>query len=75
MGGPSPIELLSRLGDEVDRAAMSAEVAAEIEEAVRAALAMPMADPADALEGVFCEGEPEPLGAGHAPWSGFRGLD
>jgi hypothetical protein len=23
-------------------------------------------------EGVFCEGEAEPLGDGQAPWSGFR---
>ncbi len=27
--------------------------------------------PRDAREGVFCEGEPEPLGDGAAPWSGF----
>jgi hypothetical protein len=30
-----------------------------------------MPDPASALEGVFCEGEPEPLGDGLPRWSGF----
>jgi pyruvate dehydrogenase E1 component alpha subunit len=30
-----------------------------------------MPAPASALEGVFCVGDPEPLGDGHAPWSGF----
>jgi pyruvate dehydrogenase E1 component alpha subunit len=34
---------------------------------------MPMPDPATAVEGVFCEGEPEALGDGAAPWSGFAG--
>jgi hypothetical protein len=30
-----------------------------------------MPDPGTVLQGVFCEGEPEPLGDGQAPWSGF----
>jgi pyruvate dehydrogenase E1 component alpha subunit len=47
-------------------------VAAEIDRAAEEALASPMPDPATAVEGVFCEGEPELLGDGQAPWSGFR---
>jgi hypothetical protein len=30
-----------------------------------------MPDPARVVEGVFCEGEAEPLGDGVARWSGF----
>ena len=30
-----------------------------------------MPDPATVPDGVFCEGEAEPLGDGQAPWSGF----
>jgi hypothetical protein len=30
-----------------------------------------MPDPAGVVEGVFCEGEAEPLGDGVARWSGF----
>jgi TPP-dependent pyruvate/acetoin dehydrogenase alpha subunit len=56
----------------VDVAALREQVAAQIEEAAQNALAMDMPDPADAARGVFCEGEPEPLGDGRAPWSGFR---
>jgi TPP-dependent pyruvate/acetoin dehydrogenase alpha subunit len=56
----------------VDVAVLREQVAAEIEEAAQSALAMDMPDPADAARGVFCEGEPEPLGDGRAPWSGFR---
>jgi len=55
----------------IDVDELRAEVAAEVEAAVTAALATPMADPGDVLDGVFCEGEPEPVGAGDAPWSGF----
>jgi len=58
------------LGVDVD--ALRARVSAEIEQAAKSALAMDMPDPADASRGVFCEGEPEPLGDGHAPWSGFQ---
>jgi TPP-dependent pyruvate/acetoin dehydrogenase alpha subunit len=56
----------------VDVAALREQVAEQIEEAAQSALAMDMPDPADAARGVFCEGEPEPLGDGRAPWSGFR---
>jgi TPP-dependent pyruvate/acetoin dehydrogenase alpha subunit len=59
------------LGVDVD--ALRANVSAEIEQAAQAALAMEMPDPAGATRGVFCEDEPEPLGDGHAPWSGFQG--
>jgi pyruvate dehydrogenase E1 component alpha subunit len=54
----------------VDTGALRAEVDAEIEAAVREALAMPMPDPATAADGVFAEAA-EPLGDGDAPWSGF----
>jgi TPP-dependent pyruvate/acetoin dehydrogenase alpha subunit len=55
----------------VDVAALRAEVDTEVEEAAASALATPMADPADALTDVFHEGDPEPIGRGLAPWSGF----
>jgi TPP-dependent pyruvate/acetoin dehydrogenase alpha subunit len=57
--------------DGIDVGALRDEVATTVEQATAAALATPMPDPASALEGVFCDGEPEPLGAGAAPWSGF----
>ena len=60
---------LAALG--VDVEAIRAEVTAEIEAATEEALAAPMPDPAEAVAGVFCEGEAEPLGDGQAPWSGF----
>jgi TPP-dependent pyruvate/acetoin dehydrogenase alpha subunit len=72
-----PIELQQRrvaeLGVDVD--ALRAAVDAEVEEAAALALAMPMPDPATAAEGVFCEGEAEPLGDGGAPWSGFAAVE
>jgi TPP-dependent pyruvate/acetoin dehydrogenase alpha subunit len=55
----------------VDVAALRAEIADEIEAACGAALAMPMPDAATAADGVFCDGDAEPLGDGRAPWSGF----
>jgi pyruvate dehydrogenase E1 component alpha subunit len=58
------------LGVDVD--ALREQIAAEVEQATQQALAMDMPDPSDAARGVFCEGEPEPLGDGHAPWSRFR---
>ncbi len=61
---------LAELG--VDTAALREQVSAEIDAAAAEALASPMPDPASAREGVFCLGEPEPLGDGLAPWSGFR---
>ncbi len=64
----------ARLGElGVDVAALRAEIQAEVDAATTEALASPMPDPATATEGVFCEGEPELLGDGQAPWSGFRG--
>ncbi len=60
---------LRSLGVDVD--AVRAEVSAEIDAATEEALAAPMPDPHSAVEGVFCEGEAEPLGDGQAPWSGF----
>jgi TPP-dependent pyruvate/acetoin dehydrogenase alpha subunit len=42
----------------------------EVEAAVEQALATPMVDPAEVLDGVFCDGDPEPLGHGAQPWSG-----
>jgi TPP-dependent pyruvate/acetoin dehydrogenase alpha subunit len=61
---------LSELG--VDVAAVRAEVTTLIDEAAAEALGTPMPDPASAVEGVFCEGEAEPLGDGVARWSGFQ---
>jgi pyruvate dehydrogenase E1 component alpha subunit len=55
----------------VDVEAVRASVQAEIDAATEEALAAPMPDPSSAVDGVFCEGEPEPLGDGQAPWSGF----
>jgi TPP-dependent pyruvate/acetoin dehydrogenase alpha subunit len=55
----------------VDVEALGAQIAAEIDAAASAALNAPMPDPGTVLQGVFCEGEPEPLGDGQAPWSGF----
>ncbi len=69
-----PIERqLSRLRSlGVDVEALEAEVAAEIDAATGLALAAPMPDPADVLDGVFATGAPVPLGdEGLAPWSGF----
>jgi TPP-dependent pyruvate/acetoin dehydrogenase alpha subunit len=69
-----PIDLqaarLAELG--VDVEAVRAEVADEVDRATEGALAMPMPDPATATDGAFFEGEPEPLGDGQAPWSGFH---
>jgi len=61
---------LSELG--VDVEAVRAEVSAELDAAVTEALTGPMPAADGALDGVFCEGEAEPLGDGHAPWSGFE---
>ena len=57
----------------VDVEAIDAAVRAEVELAAREALAMAAPEPASALEGVFCDAEPEVLGCGEAPWSGFAG--
>ena len=62
---------LREVGVDVD--ALRTEVTEEINAAAQEALQAPMPDPAKAVEGVFCEGEAEPLGDGQAPWSGFQG--
>jgi TPP-dependent pyruvate/acetoin dehydrogenase alpha subunit len=73
--GRDPIERqeakVAALG--VDVEGLRAEVTAAVDAAAEQALALPMPDPAGVEEGVFCEGEPEPLGDGQAPWSGFAG--
>jgi TPP-dependent pyruvate/acetoin dehydrogenase alpha subunit len=61
---------LAELG--VDVAALREQVRTEIERGAEEALAQPMPDPAGALDGVFCTGEPVALGEGLAPWSGFQ---
>jgi pyruvate dehydrogenase E1 component alpha subunit len=69
-----PIDLQSARVAElgVDVEAVRAGVAAEVDRATEAALAMPMPEPGTATDGVFREGEAEPLGDGEAPWSGFH---
>ncbi len=57
----------------VDIDAVRSEVKAVIDAATEGALASPMPDPGTAVDGVFCDGEAEPLGDGQAPWSGFAG--
>ncbi|HEX7290230.1 MAG TPA: thiamine pyrophosphate-dependent dehydrogenase E1 component subunit alpha [Conexibacter sp.] len=68
-----PIERQERRVAElgVDVAELRAAVEAEVAAAAEEALAAPMPEPADAVRGVFAEGEPQPLGDGRAPWSGF----
>jgi pyruvate dehydrogenase E1 component alpha subunit len=46
-------------------------VKAEVDEGARLALAQPMPDPGEAVEGVFAD-QWEPLGDGHAPWSHWQ---
>jgi TPP-dependent pyruvate/acetoin dehydrogenase alpha subunit len=55
----------------VDVDALRAEVKQAIDGAVEEALTSPMPDPATATEGVFCEGDPNELEDGNAPWSGW----
>jgi TPP-dependent pyruvate/acetoin dehydrogenase alpha subunit len=55
----------------VDVVALRAGVESEIAAAAEQALAMEMPDPATVTDGVFCEGDAEPLGDGQAPWSRF----
>jgi pyruvate dehydrogenase E1 component alpha subunit len=62
-------ERLCALGIDVE--AVERAVREEVDAATAQALAMAPADPAGALEGVFCEGEAEVLGSGAAPWSAF----
>src|SRR5436190_14321008 len=60
---------LRAAGVDVDE--LHSAVAAEIDAATEEALSAPMPDPSTAEDGVFCEGEAEPLGDGQAPWSGY----
>ena len=55
---------LAALGVDVDK--LRAEIAQELDAAVQEALAGPMPSAEDVLDGIFCEGEPEPLGDGRA---------
>jgi pyruvate dehydrogenase E1 component alpha subunit len=55
----------------VDVDAVRVAVNEEIEAAVVEALSGPMPAADDVLDGVFCTGDPEPLGDGRAPWSGY----
>jgi TPP-dependent pyruvate/acetoin dehydrogenase alpha subunit len=55
----------------VDIDEVHASVAAEIDAATEGALAAPMPDPSTAVDGVFCEGDAEPLTDGQGPWSGY----
>ena len=61
---------LRAAGVDVDE--LHSGVAAEIDAATEEALSAPMPDPSTAEDGVFCEGEAEPLGDGVPRWSGFR---
>ena len=62
------VKRVEGLGTDVE--ALRAEVKAEIETAVEAALAMPMPDGATATDRLFAE-EPALLEDGPSPWSGF----
>jgi TPP-dependent pyruvate/acetoin dehydrogenase alpha subunit len=57
----------------IDISAVGEQVAREVEAGATQALAMDLPDPTTVRDGVFCEGEPEPIGEGRAPWSGFQG--
>jgi TPP-dependent pyruvate/acetoin dehydrogenase alpha subunit len=67
-----PIERLAGRFEPSEVAAVEREVTAEIDAAVEAALAAPMPDPGTAMDDVHCEGAPQVLGEGVAPWSGFE---
>lgn len=60
---------LAKRGLQVDLETLQAELGAEVDAAVAAALQTPMPDPATALRGVFCEGAPTPIGTGPSRWS------
>jgi len=68
-----PLEIqrarLRALGVDVD--AIERAAREEVDAAAIEALAMAEPDPASALDGVYAEGAPAPLGRGAAPWSGF----
>jgi TPP-dependent pyruvate/acetoin dehydrogenase alpha subunit len=56
----------------IEHQSFQAQVAEEVESALELALRAPMPPAESALEGVFCDGEPEPLGTGPTLWSGYR---
>jgi TPP-dependent pyruvate/acetoin dehydrogenase alpha subunit len=60
---------LQALGVDVEQ--IRTAIAEALDAAVQQALKGPMPSADDVLDGVFCDGEAEPLGDGHAPWSGF----
>lgn len=62
--------LLEAEGLDLER--VEERVDATIAAAVETALQAPMPDPATAFDGVFADGDPEPLGRGSAPYSGYR---
>jgi TPP-dependent pyruvate/acetoin dehydrogenase alpha subunit len=59
----------------VDVAAVRAAVSEEIDTAAAEALSGPMPSSDTVLDGVFCTDEPQPLGNGMAPWSGYAQRD
>jgi pyruvate dehydrogenase E1 component alpha subunit len=63
-------ERLRALG--VDVEAIDAGVREEVDRASTEAVAMAEPLSGEPLADVFCAGEPQPLGRGEAPWSGFR---
>jgi pyruvate dehydrogenase E1 component alpha subunit len=60
---------LAEGGVEVEE--ICARVAQELDAALAWALEQPLPDPHSATEGVFCEGDAEPLEDGCAPFSGY----
>jgi TPP-dependent pyruvate/acetoin dehydrogenase alpha subunit len=71
---PLEIQRARLRGLGVDVEAIERAVREEVDAAALEALAMPEPDPAGVLDGVYCVGEPAPLGRGAAPWSGFAEL-
>jgi pyruvate dehydrogenase E1 component alpha subunit len=69
-----PILLYSARCDAVgiDAQVVAKGVDASIASAVDVALAAPMPDVSEATKDVFCEGSPQVIGEGAAPWSGYR---
>jgi pyruvate dehydrogenase E1 component alpha subunit len=67
-----PIDLETRrlqaVGVDVDE--LRADIDRRLDAAVAEALTLPFPAGATATDGVFCQGEAEPLGDGRAPWSG-----
>jgi pyruvate dehydrogenase E1 component alpha subunit len=72
-----PVELQQRRVAEsgVDVVEIRARIADELDAALAWALEQPMPDPRGAAEGVFCDGDAEPLEDGEAPFSGYAGRE